>query len=95
MKRQLSNTIYGLKFAMEKNDFERLKSSSGKKRNDFVANPIQYIIVESLVSYQIEYVANRCPRRQFQTFKVKIQNFKEFEIFLWKKDAFDCVGIRD
>ena len=40
MKRQLSNTIYGLKFAVEKNDFERLKSSSGKKRNDFVANPI-------------------------------------------------------
>ena len=40
MKRQLSNTIYGLKFAMEKNDFEQLKSSSGKKRNDFVANPI-------------------------------------------------------
>ena len=34
MKRQLSNTIYGLKFAMDKNDFERLKSSSGKKRND-------------------------------------------------------------
>ena len=42
MKRQLSNTIYGLKFAMEKNDFERLKSSSGKKRNDFVANPINF-----------------------------------------------------
>ena len=42
MKRQLSTTIYGLKFAMEKNDFERLKSSSGKKRNDFVANPIVY-----------------------------------------------------
>ena len=42
MKRQLSNTIYGLKFVMEKNDFERLKSSSGKKRNDFVANP--YIV---------------------------------------------------
>ena len=41
MKRQLSNTIYGLKFALEKNDFERLKSSSGKKRNDFVANLIQ------------------------------------------------------
>ena len=40
MKRQLSNTTYGLKFAMEKNDFERLKLSSGKKRNDFVANPI-------------------------------------------------------
>ena len=40
MKRQLSNTIYGLKFAVKKNDFERLKSSIGKKRNDFVANPI-------------------------------------------------------
>ena len=40
MKRKISNTIYGLKFAMEKNDFEQLKSSSGKKRNDFVANPI-------------------------------------------------------
>ena len=41
MKRQLSNTIYGLKFAMEKNDFERLKPSSGQKRNDLVANPIE------------------------------------------------------
>ena len=40
MKRQLSNIIYGLKFAMENNDFERLKSSSGIKRIDFVANPI-------------------------------------------------------
>ena len=40
MKHQMSNTIYGLKFPMEKNDFKRLKSSSGKKRNDFVANPI-------------------------------------------------------
>ena len=40
MKRELSNTIYGVNFAMEKNDFERLKSSSGKKRNDFVDNPI-------------------------------------------------------
>ena len=40
MKRQLSNTIYGLKFAIEKNDFKRLTSSSGKKRNDFVAKPI-------------------------------------------------------
>ena len=36
MKRQVSNTTHGLKFAIEKNDFERLKSSSGKKRNDFV-----------------------------------------------------------
>ena len=40
MKRQLSNTIYDLNIAMEKNDFERLKLSTGKKRNDFVANPI-------------------------------------------------------
>ena len=39
-ERQLSNNIHGLKFAMEKNDFERLNSSSGKKRNDFVASPI-------------------------------------------------------
>ena len=31
MKRQLSNTIYDLKFAIEKNDFERIKSSSGKR----------------------------------------------------------------
>ena len=43
MKRQLSNTMYGLNFAMEKNDFVRLKSSSGKKRNEFVANPILFI----------------------------------------------------
>ena len=28
MKRQLPNTIYGLKFTMEKNEFERLKSST-------------------------------------------------------------------
>ena len=41
MKRQLPNVIYGLKFAMKKNDFERLKSSIGKNRNVFVANPIQ------------------------------------------------------
>ena len=41
MKRQLPNTIYALQSALEKNDFERLKSSSGKKRNDFVANSIR------------------------------------------------------
>ena len=41
MKRQLSNTIYGLKFAMEKKDFGRLKSSSGKKLNNFIDNPIE------------------------------------------------------
>ena len=40
MKRQLSNTIYGLKFTIEKNNFERLKSSTEKKQNDFVANPV-------------------------------------------------------
>ena len=40
MKRQLSNIICGLKFARGKNNFERIKSFSGKKRNDFVANPI-------------------------------------------------------
>ena len=40
MKLQLSNTIYGLKFTMEKNVFEHPKSSLGKKRNDFVVNPI-------------------------------------------------------
>ena len=43
MKRQLSNTIYGLKFPMEKNDFERPKLSSEIKRNDFVADPIDYL----------------------------------------------------
>ena len=42
MKRQLSNTIYGLKVAIEKNDFERLNSSVGKKRNNFFANPIRF-----------------------------------------------------
>ena len=36
MKRQLANTICGLKFTMDENNLERLKSSSGKKRNDFV-----------------------------------------------------------
>ena len=54
MKRQLSNTIYGLKFAMEKNDFERLKSSSGKKRNDFVANPIVQLFKSRVQSFPIE-----------------------------------------
>ena len=45
MKRQLSNTIYGQKFALEKNDFEQLKPSIGKKRNNFVANPIDEISI--------------------------------------------------
>ena len=35
MERKLTNAIYGLKFAMEKNGSERLKSSSGTKRNYF------------------------------------------------------------
>ena len=34
---------------MEKNDFERLKSSSGKKRNAFVANPIIKIMMKQLL----------------------------------------------
>ena len=41
MKRQLSNTIYVQKFAIEKNNFKRLQSSSEKKRNDIVANSIE------------------------------------------------------
>ena len=49
MKRQLSITIYGLKFAMKKNDFEPLKSSSEKKRNDFLANPIVQIFIMDCV----------------------------------------------
>ena len=40
MEHQLSNTMYDLEFAMEEDDFERLKSSSIKKRNDFVADPM-------------------------------------------------------
>ena len=60
MKRQLSNTIYGLKFAMEKNDFERLKSSSGKKRNDFVANPI--VLMFELIEIRSESVVETTRR---------------------------------
>ena len=44
MKLQLSNTIYDLKFEMEKNDFKLLNSFNGKKRDDFVTNPIQSIV---------------------------------------------------
>ena len=33
--------VSSLKFAMKKNDFERLKSSRGKTRNGFVANTIR------------------------------------------------------
>ena len=58
MKRQLSNTIYGLKFAMEKNDFERLKSSSGKKRNVFVANPIISSTGTYHIWYEITHILN-------------------------------------
>ena len=53
MIRQLSNTLYGLKFAIEKNLFERLKSSNGKKRNDFVANPIFRIRPVSLMIFKL------------------------------------------
>ena len=42
-----------------------------------------YIIGGSLVGYQIGYVVDRCPRRQFQTLISKIMpmnsNIKEFE----------------
>ena len=51
MKRQLSNTIYGLKFAMEKNDFERLKSSSGKKLNDCCQPNNMNILCYNTVKY--------------------------------------------
>ena len=34
---------------------------------DFGIFPTAYIIGESLVAYQIGYVADRCTRRQFQT----------------------------
>ena len=54
MKRKLSNTIYGLKFATEKNDFERLKSSSGKNRNDFVCNPIIHLTLKDRSSTPFE-----------------------------------------
>ena len=51
MKRHLSNTIYGLNFAMEKNDLERIKSFSGKKRNDFVDNTIFSSIEHKTLNY--------------------------------------------
>ena len=50
------------------------------------------IIGGLLVAYQIGYVANKCPRRQFQTLVTIMQiklRFKEFEIFLWKKPGFE------
>ena len=57
MKRQLSITIYGLKFAMEKNDFERISHLAEKRRNDFVANPIP--ISPHLVLFNLyEWFAN-------------------------------------
>ena len=46
---------------MEKNDFEWLKSSSWKKRNDFVANPIE--------TYGETPLSERSCREWFQKFK--------------------------
>ena len=41
-----------------------------------------------LVQFKIPRIE---PKRSYGLFTFK---FKEFEIFLWKKDAFDCAGIR-
>ena len=50
---------------------------------EFGISATAYIIEESLVAYQIGYVADRCPRRQFQTLISQIMpmnsNIKEFE----------------
>ena len=44
---------------MEKNDFEQLKSSSGKQRNEFVANPIFSIYLsKNNQYYAFEYHLN-------------------------------------
>ena len=48
MKRQLANTICGLEFAMKKNDFERLKYSSGK--SEMTLLPTQYIPTNSFLN---------------------------------------------
>ena len=40
MKRQLSNTMYDLKFAMEKNDFERLSDLAEESEMNLL--PTQY-----------------------------------------------------
>ena len=60
MKFQLSNTIYGLKFAMEENDFEQLKSCRGKKRNDFVANPIYNHLCEHRIFKLTRKIVKDC-----------------------------------
>ena len=49
---------------------------------EFEISATAYIIGESLVAYQIGYVADRCPRRQIQTLISHIMpmnsNIKEF-----------------
>ena len=49
---------------------------------EFEISVTAYIIGESLVAYQIGYVADRCPRRQFQTLISQIMpmNSKFFTI---------------
>ena len=69
MKCQLSNTIYGLKFTMEKNDFERLKpftqylfrswqnSMNGKICNDDEAvksHLVQFFPIKTRSSMSVE-----------------------------------------
>ena len=43
-----------------------------------------YIIGGSLVAYQIGYVADRCPCRQFQTLISKhcVKKYKNYNVFL-------------
>ena len=82
MKRQLSNTIYGLKFAIEKNDFERLKSSSEKKWNDFVANPI---IFDLRMDFENIYISNDIEYRHIKNinlWRIILQIIQEIFLLL-------------
>ena len=75
MKRQLLNTIYGLTFAMEKNDFERLKSSKGKKRNDFFSNPIYKDLLDLNIKRNLlEYSEGDSIIYMFNFFEIKIDS---------------------
>ena len=83
MKRQLSNTIYGLNFAMEKNDFERLKSSRGKKRNDFVINPTEYQLRLNNAKYyntkvRLDRLLNKYGNSFEDKFKIKLDLLSSF-----------------
>ena len=70
---QLSNSIYGLKFAIEKNDFKRLKSSSGKKRNEFVANPIY---PSGFLHTHLPYINFRLAISKVITIPITLSKFK-------------------